>query len=51
MEKCGRVGGRHPRRCNDTNGNGKEEEELTILYCVRFSIEFFRVEVYTMVKM
>jgi hypothetical protein len=28
MEKCGRVGGRHPRCCNGTNGNGKEEEEL-----------------------
>jgi hypothetical protein len=44
MEKCGRVGGRHPRRCNGTNGNGKEEaitmyrQEVAAIVSVAFII-------------
>jgi hypothetical protein len=26
---------RHPRRCNGTNGNGKEEEVITILAAIK----------------
>jgi hypothetical protein len=31
IEKCGRVGGRHPQCCNGTYGNRKEEEDFVVL--------------------